>query len=113
MGDVQLTVLLATRNRDRLLARVLAGYRRAATPRVNWKLVIVDNGSTDATLSVLQSFQSILPLEVIREPLAGKNRALNKALPALEGRLIVITDDDAIPSSSFLTAWTKYSDFDV
>ena len=47
MRDVQLTVLLATRNRQHLLARVLEGYRRASVPPVRWKLLIVDNGSTD------------------------------------------------------------------
>jgi len=75
-------------------------------------MVIVDNASTDATPAILESFQRILPLEFMLEPVAGKNRALNRALPAVEGRLVVITDDDAIPSPSFLTAWTKYLDFD-
>jgi|SRR5581483_108484 len=112
MSDVQLTVLLATRNRQHLLARVLEGYRRASIPPVRWKLLIVDNGSTDETPAVLESFKRILPLEFILEPVAGKNRALNRALPAAEGRLVVMSDDDAIPSTSFLTAWTNYLDFD-
>jgi GT2 family glycosyltransferase len=112
MSDVQLTVLLATRNRAHLLPRILDGYRRATTPPVGWKMVIVDNGSTDETPIVLKSFQGILPLEVMLEPVPGKNRALNRGLAARQGRLVVITDDDAIPSSSFLTAWTRYLDFD-
>lgn len=112
MSDVQLTIVLATRNRQHLLARVLEGYRRTTVPPVRWKLVIVDNGSSDATAAMLASFQRNLPLEFIFEPVAGKNRALNRALPALEGRLVVVTDDDAIPSTTFLTAWTNYLDFD-
>jgi GT2 family glycosyltransferase len=112
MSEVQLTILLATRNRQHLLARVLEGYRHAARPPMRWKMVIVDNGSVDATPIVLESFRKILPLEVMQEPVAGKNRALNQAVPAVEGRLVVITDDDAIPCSSFLTAWTKYLGFD-
>jgi glucosyl-dolichyl phosphate glucuronosyltransferase len=112
MGDVQLTILLATRNRAPLLSRVLNGYRRAASPLVSWKMVIVNNGSSDATSIVIESFEKILPLEVLLEPVAGKNRALNRAIPAAEGRLVVVTDDDAIPGTSFLTAWSKYLDFD-
>jgi glycosyltransferase involved in cell wall biosynthesis len=112
MSNVQLTVLLATRNREHLLLRVLDGYRRAAKPPVSWKMVIVDNGSTDATATILESFQKVLPLEFMLEPVAGKNRALNKALLAVEGRLVAITDDDAVPSPAFLTAWTNYLDFD-
>ena len=49
-----------------------------------------------------------LPLELLRELLPGKNRALNRGLEALEGGLVVVTDDDAVPSSLFLTAWAKY-----
>jgi glycosyltransferase involved in cell wall biosynthesis len=75
MSEVQLTILLATRNRQHLLARVLEGCRRASRPPVRWKMVIVDNGSVDATLIVLESFQEILPLEVML-PVAGKNRVL-------------------------------------
>jgi glycosyltransferase involved in cell wall biosynthesis len=112
MSAVQLTILFATRNRAPLLSRVLNGYRRAASPPVSWKMVIVDNGSADATPNVLDSFKKTLPLEMMLEPTSGKNRALNRAIPAVEGRLVVITDDDAIPSSSFLTAWSKYLDFD-
>jgi glycosyltransferase involved in cell wall biosynthesis len=112
MSDVQLTILLATRNRQRSLARVLQGYWRAAVPPVPWKLVVVDNGSTDATQATLEAFKKILPLEIIVEPIAGKNRALNKALPIVKGRLVVLTDDDAIPNPSFLAAWTNYLDFD-
>jgi glucosyl-dolichyl phosphate glucuronosyltransferase len=75
-------------------------------------MVVVDNGSADATPIVLESFKKTLPLEVIREPVAGKNRALNRAIAAIEGRLVVITDDDAIPSFSFLTGWSEYLDFE-
>jgi len=108
MGDVQLTVLLATRNRAQILARVLNGYRCLVAPSARWKLVVVDNGSADETQKVLSAVKSSLPLEMHTEPRAGKNRALNKGLEALEGRLAIITDDDAIPDPMFLASWTKY-----
>ena len=110
MHSAQMTVLLATRNRERLLSRTLEGYCRASAPPVEWKLVVVDNGSTDATRHIIESFRQRLPLESVVEPLPGKNRALNAGLPAVEGRLAVLTDDDAIPSLTFLTAWAKYLD---
>jgi glucosyl-dolichyl phosphate glucuronosyltransferase len=108
MSNVQLTVLLASRNRAGVLARVLDGYCRVAPPPVGWKMVLVDNGSTDATPTVIESFKRVLPLEALSESMPGKNRALNRGLVALEGRLVIVTDDDAIPSPSFLSAWAKY-----
>jgi GT2 family glycosyltransferase len=108
MQNVQLTVLMATRDGQYVLPRTLDAYRRVAAPPVGWKMVVVDNGSTDATPAIIRSFEKDLPLVLLQQRLAGKNRALNTGLEAVEGRLVIFTDDDAIPSSSFLTAWAKF-----
>jgi GT2 family glycosyltransferase len=108
MGGIQLTVLLATRNGAHVLPRTLRGYRCVVTPTFGWKLVVVNNGSTDATPEILRSFQTHLPLQVLDQPVPGKNRSLNAAIQLAEGSLVVLTDDDAIPHPSFLTAWAKF-----
>jgi len=107
MGQVALTVLLATRNGERVLARTLDGYRRLEAPPVRWKMVLVDNGSVDSTPEIVKSFKQHLPLELLTSLSPGKNRALNAGLEAVEGRLLIITDDDAIPDPTFLGAWAK------
>ena len=73
MQKVQMTVLLATRNGERVLARTLEGYCRASAPAVGWKLVVVDNGSTDATPDIIEYFKRRLPLELLVEPVTGKS----------------------------------------
>jgi hypothetical protein len=47
---------------------------------------------------------------MLQEPVAGKNRALNRGLEAIEGRAVIVTDDDAIPAPSFLLEWSKSLD---
>lgn len=108
--DVALTVLLATHNGEAVLPRMLEGYRRIQPPGVAWKMLIVDNASTDATAKIIERFRAELPLDTLREPVPGKSRALNTAIPALRGRLVIITDDDSIPHPSFLVAWVKFLD---
>ena len=108
MSVVAITVLFTTKNREDVLSRALEAYCRLEEPLHGWKLVVVDNGSEDSTPDVLASFKKRLPLETLRQPSAGQNRARNFGLSALEGRLVIFTDDDAIPESSFLTAWSKY-----
>jgi glycosyltransferase involved in cell wall biosynthesis len=108
MTSAQLTVLFATRNGERALARTLEAYRRVAPPSVPWKLVVVDNGSSDATADILRSFKAHLPLELLKQPVTGKNRALNTGIGAVEGALVIISDDDVIPSPSFLVAWEQF-----
>jgi glucosyl-dolichyl phosphate glucuronosyltransferase len=110
MRKVEITVLMASRNGEHVLPRTLGGYRETAVPSVGWKIVIVDNGSTDSTSKIIDSYKRHLPIEVLQQSLPGKNRALNTGLAAVEGRLVVVTDDDAIPHPSLLTAWEKVLD---
>jgi glycosyltransferase involved in cell wall biosynthesis len=97
-----LTVLFATLNGSRTLPRVLQAYTGLVAPSSGWKLVVVDNGSTDDTRDIIQSFQGKLPLTYMLEPKMGKNAALNNGLSQLDGDLAVFTDDDAFPNADWL-----------
>ncbi len=99
---MSLTVALATRNNSRLLASTLRGFCQVQLPCSPWKLVVIDNGSSDDTDHVLKSFSSKLPLVTTYEPKPGKSRALNLAIPLFEGELTVLTDDDVMVESDWL-----------
>ncbi len=105
-----LTVLLATRNRASILRDALEAYCQLEAPPLGWKLVVVDNGSTDQTPEVLASFRGRLPLHYVSEPTLGKNHALNAGLGLAEGDLIVFTDDDAFPRADWLKQLRKAAD---
>ncbi len=104
------TVLFATRNRATALPPVLQCLTRLTPPPGGWRLLIVDNGSTDGTPALLDAYRDRLPLTVLREPRAGKNRALNAALPHLQGTLIVLTDDDVLPRADWLIRLRQAAD---
>lgn len=97
-----LTVLLATRNRAEILRGVLEAYTQLQALPSGWKLVVVDNGSTDQTASVVASFADRLPVRYVFEGKLGKNHALNTGLALAEGDLTVFTDDDAFPHADWL-----------
>ena len=105
-----LTVLLATKDRALVLREVLESYCALQPPESGWKLVVVDNGSTDNTPDVLAAFSSRLPLTSLREPKPGKNAALNAGLEVAEGDLVVLTDDDAFPAQDWLVQLRKSAD---
>ena len=97
-----LTVLMATRNRAGLLREVLENFCQLKSPPSGWKLIVVDNGSTDDTSQVLASFQQRLPMQLALEPKLGKNAALNTGLGLRAGDLVVFTDDDVFPRADWL-----------
>lgn len=101
----EVTVLMATHNGGKVLRRTLEGYCGQQGVEFDWKLVVVDNNSTDNTNEVIEHFKKHLRIDSVFEPRPGKNRALNAGLGSIEGDIIIISDDDAIPRQNFLTAW--------
>jgi glycosyltransferase involved in cell wall biosynthesis len=112
-----LTVLLATRNRSKILRLTLESFCGLHAPDSGWKLVVVDNGSSDQTQETVKGFADRLPLQLLTEPRRGKNFALNAALPHIVGDLTVLTDDDVLPRPDWLLklrqAADAHSDFSI
>ncbi len=88
------SVITATWNRAHLLARCFASLCQQATLPLEW--IVVDDGSTDATPDVLAGMARSAPFAVqcLRQPNAGKHRAVNLAAAAVRGDLALILDSD-------------------
>jgi len=97
-----ISVVIATRNGSRTLQGVLDAYCRLNAPEGGWKLIVVDNGSTDRSREIITSFQGRLPLTYLYEETPGKNSALNTAIAHIDGDLVVFTDDDIFPRPDWL-----------
>ena len=105
-----LTVIFATHNGERTLPTVLDAYQNLKVPSGGWKLVVVDNASTDRTATILDRFESQLPMTRLHVGEPGKNRALNAGIEFREGDLVVLTDDDAVPAANWLSAMRRAVD---
>ena len=102
---VDISVLIATRSHAELLERTLESHARMNLSGLSWEVVVVDNGSTDATPEVLRKWMGRLPLRVLNFDGAGQNRARNTALDGLLGRLTVLSDDDTCVDPEWLQQW--------
>lgn len=105
-----LTVFIATRNGAATLPRTLDALTRLQSPAGGWKLVLIDNASSDDSAAIAAAFADRLPLELLREPRPGKNRALNRGLGVLAGDLAVFTDDDVLPEPDWLVQLRQAAD---
>jgi len=83
-----ITILTCTYNRAELLPQALAS---AAAQRWPCEILVVDDGSTDATPAVLDSTSGI---RVLRQPNQGKPVALQAGLEAARGDAVLVLDDD-------------------
>lgn len=100
-----ISVVIATFNGADTLPRTLDALAHMEAPPGGWRLIVVDNGSTDATPTIVRSWITRLPLLLLREPARGKSRALNLALDHCDDDLVVLTDDDVLPSPKWLVAY--------
>jgi glycosyltransferase involved in cell wall biosynthesis len=113
----KLTVLFATLNGALTLPRMLDTLKRLEPPVGGWRIIAVDNGSTDDSLRMLREIAAELPMTIVSEPRRGKNIALNAGLSLAEGDVLVLTDDDVILPTDWLVKIqkivTERADFDV
>jgi glycosyltransferase involved in cell wall biosynthesis len=79
-------------------AEVLPGQLEALAMQVvdrSWEVLVVDNGSTDATADVAASFRDrFAHLRVINEPERGRHHACNAGVAATGARSVVFVDAD-------------------
>lgn len=111
-----ITVLLATHNGERRLPITLAGLA-AQSGAAPWQLIVIDDGSTDGTPKVIQSFAAELPLCHLTQQRGGKSAALNRGLLHANGDVCVFIDDDVELPEDFLVRYegliAEHPDFDV
>jgi glycosyltransferase involved in cell wall biosynthesis len=101
-----LTVLMTTYNGTPTLPQVLQAYCQMKSPAGGWRLLVIDNASTDGSKAVIEGYAARLPLTYLYEGRRGKNAALNSglrtALADAASPLFVFTDDDASPDPDWL-----------
>jgi glycosyltransferase involved in cell wall biosynthesis len=71
----------------------------------DFEIIVVDNGSTDATERVVCELSTIVPnLRYVRCPEAGLSSARNCGLKQAAAPVVAFLDDDAIADAGWLTA---------
>ncbi|MET0210652.1 MAG: glycosyltransferase, partial [Burkholderiaceae bacterium] len=104
--DLEVTVVICTRNRAKQLSSVLTSASAMdVPPDLRWEFLVVDNGSTDNTEEVIRSFADRLPVRYCREDTPGLSNARNCGVKAARGRYICWTDDDVVIDSRWLSAY--------
>jgi glycosyltransferase involved in cell wall biosynthesis len=101
-----MTVAICTLNHAESLRRTLDSLAVMEVPkRLDWEVVVVNNGCTDHTEEVIAAFSGRLPLRREAEPERGLSRARNRAVEAAKGDYFLWTDDDVVVDPGWLAAY--------
>ncbi len=101
----EVSVVVATHNRALRLAQLLAGLRRQTLALERFEVIVVDDGSSDATQNVLTrearrgELRLCIPPAVVH---AGPAAARNRGWQLARAPVVAFTDDDCVPTPAWL-----------
>lgn len=101
-------LLFCAHNSQRTLPLLLDSFRHLDGLNTKWRIVVVNNASTDNTASLLSTASTSGMLTVLDNPSTRKNTGLNLALDWIGNRLrgaglVAFTDDDITAQPDWLT----------
>jgi cellulose synthase/poly-beta-1,6-N-acetylglucosamine synthase-like glycosyltransferase len=114
------TVIVAARNEDKFIGQCLQSLVQQTYPANNYEIIIVDDGSTDMTSSIIRSFSEryanvhLLSLPIGTERRTGhKPSAIAKGITQAAGEIILTTDADCIAPPRWIEIMANHFDSNV
>ncbi|MBV8531707.1 MAG: glycosyltransferase [Candidatus Eremiobacteraeota bacterium] len=101
---MEVSVVIATRDRRRYLETVLASLaRQSGAPP--FEVIVVDNGSRDATKRVVTEYAGRFPVvRYVAVPQPNRGKARNQGVEAARGRYVLFCDDDVVVPRGWVAA---------
>jgi glycosyltransferase involved in cell wall biosynthesis len=99
-----LSVIVATRNRQELLPPLLASLAAQTHAADRWEVIIVDDGSVDGARDWLASGAGPRPLRTthVHQAQGGRAEALNTGARMAAGRVLLFLDDDVVAAPTLV-----------
>jgi len=105
-----ISVIIPTFNRANALAATLASLADQTLPGDRYEVVIVDDGSNDATQEVCHGFAAKMSLKYLHIDNSGIAEAKNRGILAARGEILLFADDDDIADHRLLEEHLKAHD---
>ncbi|PZR57873.1 MAG: hypothetical protein DLM50_04895 [Candidatus Meridianibacter frigidus] len=104
-GVTRISVVIATKDRAAYLDAALRSLAEQIDAPA-FEVVVVDNGSQDATAQIVERARSLLPFDVtyVYEERPNRGAARNRGITVAAGELIAFVDDDVWMPPGFLRA---------
>lgn len=107
MAEVRVTVMMPAYNAERYIEDAIVSVLQQSRP--DWELVIVNDGSTDATVAIAQSIQDER-VKVFHQENSGEAVARNLALDHARGDYLAFLDADDLFISDHLERMLGFLD---
>ncbi len=96
MRKPEASIIIACHNEEQMLPYSIEAVGQQAESVPNQELIIVVNGSTDASAEIARNSEIDMPVHVIETATPGKKHAMNLGMAAARSDFIVFNDADSI-----------------
>ncbi len=112
MPQARLSVIIPTYNRAPILAKTLEAYKHQTRQQQLVEILVVDDGSTDGTGSLVSECarQSSTLVRYLRQENRGQASARNYGIREASGDLVLLGDDDVIPAPNMVEEHLSWHD---
>ena len=102
MPVVTVSIIIPALNEERVIARCLESVTHLDFPHDQFEVILVDNGSTDATLQLAQSFTDRLNLKILQKKDVRISALRNLGAREAQGSILAFLDADCLTPSTWL-----------
>ncbi len=96
------SVIVPTYNRADILRECLEALERQTMAPERFEVIVVDDGSSDATGAMCRDFQSGLLMQYLRQTNAGAGAARRRGVQHSRGKFLLFINDDTIADAELL-----------
>jgi cellulose synthase/poly-beta-1,6-N-acetylglucosamine synthase-like glycosyltransferase len=101
--QTKISIIIPARDEEKNIGPLLQALEEQTYPREFFEIIVVDDHSTDSTASVVQQFSTVKLIQLKEDGINSyKKKAIETAIAAATGELIVTTDADCLPSQNWL-----------
>lgn len=100
------SVIIPAYNAQNTVAQCLDALDKQDVPKINYEIIVVDDGSTDETPDIVQRF----PVRYFRQSNQGPATARNKGAREARGDIILFTDSDCVPLHNWIEEMARSFD---
>lgn len=107
---MKLSVIIPTYNRKNVLIKCLNALFEQIYPKSNFEIIVIDDGSTDGTESVVKEIIKKLPVELryFKQENRGPGAARNVGIKNAKGDIVLFIGDDIIATPTLLEEHMKW-----